>query len=90
MEILRLREVLKEKGMTGKDLADSVEVTPASISNIVNGNSFPKPELLKAIADTLDVDVRELFNPTKNEETDTLYVKRDGSFLKIGELKILK
>ena len=71
MNILRLKEVLKEKEMTGKDLAEKVEVTPASISNIVQGNSFPKPELLLKIAETLDVDIRELFHPTK-ESSATL------------------
>jgi transcriptional regulator with XRE-family HTH domain len=69
MNILRLREVLKEKGMSGKDLAEKVEVTPASISNIVQGNSFPKPELLLKIAQTLDLDIRELFHPTKEDES---------------------
>lgn len=65
MEVLRLKEVLSEKGMSGKDLAKAVGVTPVSISNIVQGNSFPKPELLLSIAKELDIDVRELFRPTK-------------------------
>lgn len=87
MNILRLKELLSEKGMSGKDLASKVEVTPASISNIVQGNSFPKPELLKAIAAVLDVDIKELFNPTKETEKETIYVNRGGSFKPIGELK---
>ncbi|WP_417237370.1 helix-turn-helix domain-containing protein [Bizionia paragorgiae] len=69
MQLLRLKEVLKDKGVTGKDLSDAVGVTTASISNIVNGNHFPKPELLKSIADHLDVDIRELFIPTKEDQT---------------------
>lgn len=83
MDILRLKEILKNKGVTGKDLASDVGVTAASVSNIVSGNSFPKPELLKKIADVLDVDIRELFIPTKDisgnivngfiEHGDTVY-----------------
>jgi transcriptional regulator with XRE-family HTH domain len=87
MSILKLKEVLKEKGMSGKELAQKVEVTPASISNIVQGNSFPKPELLKQIAEVLDVDIRELFIPTKETETETIYANRGGSFVPVGELK---
>ncbi|HEY9222327.1 MAG TPA: helix-turn-helix transcriptional regulator [Lutibacter sp.] len=87
MEILRLKELLNDKGMTGKDLAGIVEVTPASISNIVQGNSFPKPELLLKIAKTLDVDIRELFNSTKDNETEIIYVNRGGVFVPVGELK---
>lgn len=88
MEILRLKEILKEKGMSGKDLSKAVKVTPASISNIVQGNSFPKPELLKAIAEVLEVDIKDLFNSTIKTEMETIYVKKDGKFLAIGELKI--
>lgn len=65
MIVLRLKEILNEKGITGKELSTKVNVTQASISNIVQGNSFPKPELLVKIANTLDVDIRELFIPTK-------------------------
>ena len=51
MNILRLKEVLKEKEMTGKDLAEKVEVTPASISNIVQGHkAYEKQNILGANA----------------------------------------
>jgi transcriptional regulator with XRE-family HTH domain len=89
MSILRLKEILIEKGISGKDLAAKVEVTPASISNIVQGNSFPKPDLLIKIAEVLDVDVRELFVPTKETETETIFSFREGSYIPIGELKKL-
>lgn len=87
MSILRLKELLNEKGITGKELAEKVEVTPASISNIVQGNSFPKPDLLIKIAEVLNVDVRELFIPTKETKTETLFALRDGSYIPVGELK---
>ncbi len=84
--MLRLKEVLKEKSITGKELADRVGVTPASISNISNGNHFPKPELLKQIAQELDVDVRELFIPTKEKETQPIFIEKDGAYVKVGEI----
>lgn len=88
MNILRLKEVLKEKGMSGKELSGRVGVTPASISNIVQGNSFPKPDLLLKIAEVLDVDIRDLFTSTKEVNRETVYIKRGGRFISIGELKI--
>ena len=87
MSLLRLKEILFEKGITGKDLAAKVEVTPASISNIVQGNSFPKPELLLKIAEVLNVDVRELLISTKEVQTETIFAFRDGNYIPIGELK---
>ncbi len=86
MSILRLKDVLQEKGISGKDLALKVEVTPASISNIVQGNSFPKPDLLIKIADVLNVDIRELFISTKETASETIFAYRDGSYVAIGEL----
>ena len=65
MDLLRLKEVMKQKEVTGIDLANSVGVTTTTISNVVKGNNFPKPDLLLAIAERLDVDIRELFHPTK-------------------------
>tara|TARA_R110002072_G_scaffold72354_2_gene173018 strand:+ start:4170 stop:4454 length:285 start_codon:yes stop_codon:yes gene_type:complete len=88
MEILRLKEILKEKGISGKDLSERVNVTPASISNIVQGNSFPKPELLLSIANVLEMDVRDLFHPTKETASETIYVSRKGEFVPIGNIKL--
>lgn len=68
MNVLRLKEVLKEKGISGKGLSEKVGVTQATISNISNGNHFPKPDLLLQIAKTLDVDIKDLFNSTKTEK----------------------
>lgn len=87
MSILRLKEVLNEKNISGKDLAENVGVTPASISNIVQGNSFPKPELLINIANYLDVDVKDLFFSTKENIFETIYVHRDSSYIAIGQIK---
>lgn len=88
MELLKLKTLLSEKGMTGKDLADKVGVTPASISNIVQNNSFPKPDLLLKIAEVLNLDVGELFNPTKNKQQDPVYIKRNDKFIQIGNINL--
>lgn len=86
MSVLRLKELLKEKGMSGKQLAEKVNVTEASISNLVKGDSIPRKDLLLNIAKTLDVDIRELFNPTKEVNTETIYAEREGKFVPIGKL----
>jgi len=88
MDLLRLKELIKEKDTTGKDLAEKVGVSPVAISNITSGNSFPKPELLRSIADALDVDIRELFIPTKEENNEPIYIEKDGKYVNIGNLKL--
>lgn len=72
MQLLRLKEVLKQKEVTSKDLAEQVSVSVTTISNIISGRNFPKGELLLSIANTLDVDIRELFIPTKEKTKGNL------------------
>lgn len=91
MELLRIKELLKEKNMTGKDLAEKVNVSTVAISNIASGNSFPKPELLKNIAEAMDVDIRELFVPTKQDNNNTsepFFIEREGKYIRIGEIDL--
>lgn len=90
MNILRLKEVLAGKGMQNKDLAEKIGVTPTTISNITQGNNFPKPETLLKIAEALEVDIRELFVRTKQEETTPIYIKENGEFSEIGTINFEK
>jgi transcriptional regulator with XRE-family HTH domain len=86
MEALRLKEWMRAKGISGKDLAKRMNVTPATISNIANNNHFPQRDLLYKLAEELDIDVRELFNPTKEDSSEPLYVQRDGQYVAIGKI----
>ncbi|MGM0934039.1 MAG: helix-turn-helix transcriptional regulator [Bacteroidota bacterium] len=85
MKLLRLKELLKEKGLTSKALADKLGVTPATVSNIARSTHFPKPELLVAIAEALDVRLTDLF--LEEEGSEAIYVKRGDNFIKIGEIQ---
>lgn len=87
MEVLRLKDLIKEKGLIGKDLAEKVGVHPVNFSKIVSGHSFPKPELLKKIAEVLDVDIRELFHKTKDTEELSGFVEYKGHIYRIKNLE---
>lgn len=65
MGLLRVKEIMIKKNVNREELAKMVDVSPTSISNICKENNYPKLELLFKIAEKLDVDIRELFNPTK-------------------------
>ncbi len=66
---MRVKEILKEKGLTQKDLADKMGVAEISLSRSINGN--PNLATLQKIADALDVKIEELFAP-KGETTHFL------------------
>ena len=67
MGILRLKEILKEKEITGKDLAEKINISVTGMSNSVKGQSLPSEEVLLQIAETLDVDLKELYISTKKK-----------------------
>ena len=92
MQLLRLKEVLKQKEVTSKDLAQLVEVSVTTISNIISGRNFPKADLLLSIANTLDVDIRELFVPTKEVKQGNLngFVEYNDTIYRIKDKKDLE
>ena len=65
MEVLRLKEIMNLKGISREELANKVGVSMTTISNINSEKNLPTINLLLHIAEALDVDIREMFVPTK-------------------------
>lgn len=61
---LSVKELCKEKGLTIQDLADKMEMKRESLSRAINGN--PTLETLEKIANALEVDITELFEPSSS------------------------
>lgn len=64
-KLLRLGEVLKEKGITARELAKATGISASHISQIVGGHAFPREDSLVKITEFLNVDLPELFYSTK-------------------------
>lgn len=62
---LRIKNILKEKGMTNIAIADKVGITRPNMSNIVNGKTKPSLDTLEKIAEALNVHISELFEQPK-------------------------
>lgn len=61
----RIKEVLKEQGRTQTWLAEKIEKSYVVVTNYCNNNAQPSVEVLRKIAEVLDIDVRELLVSTK-------------------------
>lgn len=83
---LRIKEVIKEKGMTITELADKMGINRVNLSNMVNGN--PTVETLNKIADALNVPVTELFEQPKTN-TVSLTCPHCGKNIEIGIKNII-
>lgn len=55
----RVKNILKQQGMTAKELADKMGITESALSLCLNGN--PTLSRIRQIAQALGVDVSELF-----------------------------
>lgn len=62
MAKFRILELCKQKGITQKDLAEQIGMTPVGLAKASNGN--PTFETLEKIAEGLGVEVVELFAPS--------------------------
>ena len=61
----RIKIVLAERGVSNKTLAEAMGVTEDTVSSWCVQRRQPSWENLYAIADSLEVDVRELLVPNK-------------------------
>ena len=57
---LRVKDIIREKGMTVQELADQMGINRVTLSNSINGN--PTLETLEKIATALNVSITELFS----------------------------
>lgn len=87
---MRIKELLKEKGMTQQALADKVGVSYQSMKQTLNAPSVTTSTLEK-IATALDVPLWQLFASPEEVSTDSdnnvLTCPKCGTKLKVTELK---
>ena len=90
MAILRVKEIMDQKNISREKLAEAVEVSKTTITNIRKEDNLPTINLLLKIAEALDVDVRELFVPTRQDTIVTSQDIADATELIEKGLNILK
>ena len=61
----RIKKILKEQGRSQTWLAEKIGKSYVVVTNYCNNKSQPSLPILKRIADILNVDIRELLEPTK-------------------------
>ena len=84
MEIgTRIKELRTRAGLTQKQLAGKIGVTPAAVGNYEQGVSFPKETVLKKLFGALDCSPNELFGEEYFSEEDfehlRLYSRLDSN-----------
>lgn len=71
-ELLRIGYFMKLNGVSRDEMATRLNLTTASITNITSGKTYPSVDLLLVIAEMFNLDIRDLFTPTKVNYNDQL------------------
>ena len=57
----RIKELRKSRGLSQDQLSESIGIDPKHLSRIEVGKSYPYMETLESIANSLDVEIKDLF-----------------------------
>lgn len=68
----RISDLMKQNGLTQKELADKIGVTYVSMSRYISGDRIPKGPVIANIATALHVDAGYLLGIEKDEEDPEL------------------
>lgn len=79
---LRLKEICKEQKITLNELAERMGVSRVSLSGIATGKQKPSFDTLEKLANSLGVEVSELFAPS---ESNTVVCPKCGAVLELKE-----
>ncbi|WP_321974011.1 helix-turn-helix transcriptional regulator [Paratractidigestivibacter sp.] len=66
----RLTALLRERGMSQKELAEATNLTPAAVSRYINGERVPRAITIAALAKALGVKPADITGTADEQETD--------------------
>lgn len=85
--MLRLVEIIRQKGITNVTLAKMLDVTPQYVGEVVNGHRNITIDTAKRFADVLDVPLASLFEGYQTPESkDSFNCPYCGKVIKIAQM----
>ena len=79
---MKLKAILKQKNMSGAELARKIGVTPVYISNVANGKTVPSIYKCADIAKALNVSISELIGIDDTPTLECPYCHRRIKLIK--------
>lgn len=68
----RIKELIKQNGISQEKLAELIDVEPTTLSNIVTGRNYPLFSTLEKIIKILDISFSDVFIFEHHKETKEL------------------
>lgn len=84
---LRIKELAHQRNMTIGDIAKHIGISRVNLSNSINGN--PTLSRLREVAQILNVEVAELFKPSREKKVSG-YLEYEGNIYKVASIEDVK
>jgi len=88
--MLRVKSICKEQGITLKELAKRMNISPEALSRLVSENGNPTLSTLGNVAKALGVEVYELLDDFSVDMLVQGYLEIDGKIFRIHNFKELQ
>lgn len=88
----KLAALLKERGMSQKELAEAASLTPAAVSRYVNGKREPRALTVAVLAEVLGVKPSDIIGTTDEQEMNTairLLVRNAGKLTEAQRAELI-
>ena len=82
----RIKDISKNKGISGVELSAKVGITQQNMSGIINGKLTPSIKTLQKIATALNVPISELFDEQPHKKDNEIKCPNCGATLKIDKV----
>lgn len=82
--MLKIKETLKQRGLTQNELADRLGINRVSLSRLLSDKNDMRISTIKKIADAIGCDVAEFFTPATTPEHNTITCPHCGKKLVIN------
>ncbi len=69
----RIKELIKQRGISQEKIAELVGIEPTALSNIVTGRNYPLMTTLEKILQVLDANFSDVFNFEHQNDAKDLY-----------------
>lgn len=81
----RIKEIMQEKGISSVILAEKIDVSKVTVSNLINGKTMPSLKTMEDIAIALDVPMWQLFASPEEISGNIFTCPKCGARLKLVE-----
>ena len=80
---MRIREVIKEKGMTTQDVADQMQISLSALNQSISGN--PSIKVLRRIAEVVGCQLGEFFTDELEDTRNLIRCPKCGARFELKE-----